>query len=113
MRQRRAAFPPAPRLSAGQTVAELLAELGDLGRDDELAIALLGMQGEIIAVIVLGRPESGRLAQLRDQRGVVDFLRLDFSHDVLRLLALRLVLPEDGGFVLGPDVVALAARRGG
>ena len=71
------------------------------------------MQLEVIAMVVLGRPERGRGNHLGDDGRIVDMQAVDLGDDGLRLLALRLVLPEDVRRVLRTDVLALAARRGG
>src|SRR5690606_20344127 len=95
-----------------EAITELLAEFGDLWRDHELAVALLGVQRKIITVVVFGRPECGGFAQLRHDRCVIDALCLDFGYDCLRLFALRVVLPETRGFILGTAVIALTTRGG-
>ena len=41
-----------------QQVGELLAELGDLGGDDELAVALTRVAGVVLLVVVFGGVEG-------------------------------------------------------
>src|ERR1051325_258536 len=65
---------------------------------------------QVILVVVLGRPELAERHDLCRDRARP--LRPRALHGALRGLALLLIVVEDRGAVLRPDVVALAVRRG-
>ena len=89
----------------------LLAELRHLGRNDGPAVALGGVAGEVLLVIILSRVERRRGRDLGHQRAIPYPGRVELTDDLLRdRLLLRAVI-EDHRTVLRADIVALAVER--
>lgn len=87
-------------------------ELGHLGSDHELAVALVGIAGKIFLVIFLGGVEDFKRHELGDNGVEVQLFISQLSHDFLSLRFLLIVGVEDGGAILGADIRALAVKRG-
>src|SRR5918997_215600 len=91
----------------------LLAELRDLRRDHDLAIRLVRVVPVVLLVVVLGDVERLERRHLGDYGVVPDALGLDLRDELLGDAALLLVVVEDRGSVLRPDVGALPVQRRG
>ena len=89
----------------------MLAELGDLRGDDDLAVRAVGVQAEVIPVILLGRVEDGERGHLRDDVSLPDGRALDLGDHLAGGRFLGGVPNEDDGPILGPYVVPLAVER--
>jgi hypothetical protein len=93
------------------TLGELLAELGDLGRDDDRAVRLAGISREVLLVVSLRLVERCDVRDLGDDRIFPEFRRRELRAHRLGNPALLGRLGEDHGTVLRADVVALAILR--
>lgn len=96
-----------------QVAREGLAELRHLRPHDEGAVALVGVVGEVVLVVVLGRPVAFQLLQLRHHGRAPLATLLQLAQQVLGHLPVRGVGVVDGAAVLRAHVVALAVGRGG
>ena len=90
---------------------EGLAELLDLGRDDERAVALVRVVREVVLVVVLGARVVGHAAPARSRRGrlCAAFASASTSRATRSCSG---VVEVDARAVLRADVVALAVQRG-
>src|SRR5918998_5119051 len=91
----------------------LLAELRDLRRDHDLAVRLVLVVPVVLLVVVLGDVEPLERRNLGDYGVVPEALGLQLRDELLGDAALVLVVVEDGGAVLRPDVRALPIQRRG
>ena len=96
-----------------EEVGELLAELGDLWRDGELAVALTRIAGVVVLMVILGGVEGLERQYLGDDGIIPEVLRLEVTDDFQRGGLLPGQCGEDGGAVLGANVTALAVEGGG
>src|SRR5213596_1418019 len=94
-----------------QSVRELLAELRDLRRDDDPAIARGRVLAEVVLMVLLRSVERLQRRDFRDDRPSPDSRFEDFRHDLPRgLLLLRRII-EYRRPILRPDVAALSIQR--
>src|SRR3990172_5256511 len=91
----------------------MLTELGDLRRNDGLAIGLHRIVTEVVLMIGLGPVKRCERRQLRDDRPVPELRGLGRLDHLLRDLLLLGRVREDHGPVLRAHVMALAVPRGG
>ncbi len=91
----------------------LLAELGHLGRDDELAVALARVAREVLLVVILGGEEGLEGQHLGDDRVRPEAFIRKFVDDGIGGGGLFGQGGEDGGAVLRAHVAALAVEGGG
>jgi len=90
----------------------LLLELGDLRRDDELAVARVGIAREVLLVIVLGGEEGLKRRQLGDNGVCKKLLGAHFFDHRFGIDFLGIRSVEDRRAVLGAYVRALAIKGG-
>lgn len=89
----------------------MLAELGDLGCDDELAVALVRVAREVFLVIVLSRVERVNGRNFGHNRVIPELGSGDVGDFVLGDSFLLRRVIEDGRAVLCAHVIALAIER--
>src|SRR5690606_28224960 len=105
--------PRRARRATAQPVDMLLAELGELRRDHYLAVALPGVAGVVIIVIILGGVEVRQRLDAGDELAGVDTRGAHLGRHFPCRLGLGRVVREDGGAVLRAYVVPLTVHRGG
>ncbi len=96
-----------------EQVGVLLAELGHLGGDDELAVALARVARKVLLVVILGGEEGLEGQHLGDDRVRPEAFICKFVDDGIGSSGLFGQGGEDGGAVLRAHVVALAVEGGG
>src|SRR5215212_5619534 len=93
-----------------QSFEVLLAELGDFGSDDHLAVRLEPVVAEVVLVVVLGDVELVEGRDLGHDGVVPDPLRLQVGDHLFRNALLLFVVVEDHGPVLRPHVRPLTVE---
>lgn len=91
---------------------ELFLDFGDLRIDDDLAVGLLGMDGEVVLVVAFGRPELFEWRDFGHDGSAFRARGREASDEFLCRLFLLGRGVEDGRTVLRADVSALAIERG-
>src|SRR5256885_5511715 len=95
-----------------QSVRELLAELCDLRRDDDAAIARGRVLAEVVLMVLLRSVERLQRREFRDDRPSPDSRFEDFRHDLPRGLLLLGSVVEGRRPILRPDVASLPVQLG-
>lgn len=99
-------------LARFQLGGKALAQFGDLGCNDGLAVGLKRMFSEVVLMVGLGGPESRRRCYAGDDRRGPDALCFQVGYQRVRDLLLLRCVGEDRRPILRTDVVALPVRRG-
>jgi hypothetical protein len=91
-------------------LVELLSELSYFRCDYHAAIALVGMLGIVIQVVILGAVEVSKGFHLRNHFVCPDVRGIDLLDHLNRIFALLLVAIEDYGTILVAFIVALSIQ---
>lgn len=85
----------------------MLAKLCYLWSYDDLAVPLIGVSFEVLSVVFFGRVKGLERYELRNERSLPNLLLRDILHHFFRNLFLLIVMIEDDGPILRPNVVPL------